>query len=347
MAAEQVLRVIDFASVSGLRSQTLWHAVATGVSQGQAPTLCFMRPNQAYVSLGYHRSLSEVDLDACHSQGLAVYRRMVGGGPVYLDPAQQFFQLILPMSMVPPVRANAIEWLLGPAAEALTAAGLPAQLDTRPGRMEIVADGRKVCGHGAGQIEDAMVLVGNCLESFDAGAATKTLAISDPLLLGAVERTMDRFVATPQYRVSAEVFKEVATKAYAAAIGLDPVPGELVEAELDRLGELDRQFSSAEWLEGPLVATARGARAIKIKGGVYVLAAQSGSLRAVLVWIEGVIDEISLTGSFLDQADLDAASAAVTGRTIPQAIGDVGEMFGGELRAALGSIDQRALEAGR
>ncbi len=125
------------------------------------------------------------------------------------------------------------------------------------------------------------------------------------------------------------------------------VPGALAEVEVAQLGELDLQFNTAQWLEGPLVAAGRGARAIKIKGGVYVLAGESGPLRAVVTWIEGVIDEISLTGSFLDQADLDAASAAVTGRTIPQAIGDVGEMFGGELRAALGSIDQRALEAGR
>ena len=77
-----MLRVIDFGSVTPLRSQTLWHAVAYGVSAGAAPTLSFVRPSAPYVCLGYHRDLEEVDQEYCRSHGLAVYRRMVGGGPV-------------------------------------------------------------------------------------------------------------------------------------------------------------------------------------------------------------------------------------------------------------------------
>ena len=40
-----LLRVIDFGRVTPLRSQTLWHAVAYGVSDGAPPTLSFTRPS--------------------------------------------------------------------------------------------------------------------------------------------------------------------------------------------------------------------------------------------------------------------------------------------------------------
>ena len=85
------LRVLDFGRVSALRSQTLWHALAYGVSAGGAPTLSFMRPSRPYVGLGYHRRLEEADIEACREAGLPVFRRMVGGGVVYLDENQQFF----------------------------------------------------------------------------------------------------------------------------------------------------------------------------------------------------------------------------------------------------------------
>ena len=57
------LRVIDFGVSSPLRSQTLWHAVAYGVSAGAPATVSFTRPAAPYVCLGYHGALDEVALD--------------------------------------------------------------------------------------------------------------------------------------------------------------------------------------------------------------------------------------------------------------------------------------------
>lgn len=347
MATEQALRVIDFGEVSGLRSQTLWHAIASGVSAGAPPTLSLMRPTQAYVSIGYHRHLAEVDIDACRSAGLAVYRRMVGGGPVYLDSHQQFFQVVLPVSMVPPVRSSAIEWLLGPATEALQAAGLPAELDSRPGRMEIVVDERKVCGHGAGQIEDAVVLVGNCIERFDAAAAAATLALADPEMRAAVGAAMERFVGTPEIQVDADAFKQAAHKAYSAALGLDSFEGSLTAAEQERLAELDGLFTSPEWLEGPLLSAPRGARAVKIKGGAYVIRAEAGEIAVTITWVEGVIERAQLSGGHHSAAQLAVAARAIEGLALPQARKAAEGLAGGFVSAALATIDEKALEAGR
>jgi lipoate-protein ligase A len=159
-----VLRVIDFGRVTPLRSQTLWHAAAYGVSGGAPPTLSFARPSAPYVCLGYHRGFDEVDQEYCRREGLPVYRRMVGGGPVYLDDGQLFFQICLPVRAVPAVRQEALRMLLEPAVVAFRAVGVPAELDTD---LEICLSDRKICGHGAGQIGEAVVVCGNLIERFD------------------------------------------------------------------------------------------------------------------------------------------------------------------------------------
>jgi lipoate---protein ligase len=257
------LRVIDFGRVSALRSQTLWHARAYGVSAGARPTLSFMRPSRPYVGLGFHRRLEEADLDACAEAGLPVFRRMVGGGVVYLDEHQQFFQICLPLSAVPRSREVALRTLLQPAVTAFRAAGVPAELD---GDGEIVVGEAKICGHGAAQIEDAVVVVGNLIERFDHAAAARVLALPDEVR-AEVLRLMEQYVAaTP---VDPEVFRTAAIEAYGEALGLESVPGGLSPYERERLFELDERFRSPEWLRGPLqLGPLR--RQVKIRAGVYV-----------------------------------------------------------------------------
>jgi lipoate-protein ligase A len=257
------LRVIDFGRVSALRSQTLWHALAYGVSAGEPPTLSFMRPSRPYVGLGYHRRLEEADLDACAEAGLPVFRRMVGGGVVYLDEHQQFFQICLPVAAVPRSREVALRTLLQPAVSAFRAAGVPAELD---GDGEIVVGEAKICGHGAAQIEDAVVVVGNLIERFDHSAAARVLSLPEDVRAEVV-RLMERYVAaTP---VDPDDFRAAAIAAYAEALELEPVTGGLSAYERERLFELDEQFRSPDWLRGPFQLPPPR-RQVKIRAGVYV-----------------------------------------------------------------------------
>jgi lipoate-protein ligase A len=257
------LRVIDFGRVSALRSQTLWHALAYGVSRGGPPTLSFMRPSRPYVGLGYHRRLEEADIDACREAGLPVFRRMVGGGVVYLDEHQQFFQICLPVAVVPRSRAAALRRLLEPAVAAFQAVGVPAELDAEG---EIVVGEAKICGHGAAQIDDAVVVVGNLIERFDHTAAARVLAVPDEVR-AEVTRLMERYVApTP---VDSATFRAAAIEAYGDALGLEPVAGGLSAYERERLFELDERFRSPDWLRGPLQLGPQRFQ-VKIRAGVYV-----------------------------------------------------------------------------
>lgn len=287
-AEPAVLRVLDFASVNPLRSQALWHAVAYGVSAGAPPTLSFARTHEPYVCLGYHRHVSEVDLGYCRAAGLPVYRRMVGGGPVYIDSGQLLFQLTLAARDVPAARGVAMRRLLGPAVAAFRAVGVRAAFDANG---EICVGDRKICGHGAGQVSDAVVVVGNLIQRFDHARATRVLRLARPELRAEVHRLMSRYVAgTP---VDAGAFRDALVAATAAALGLRPVPGALTSAERARLAVLDRRFTSASWLQGPARPQPRFAQ-VKVRAGVWAAAVEDAQACAVVSVIEGRLERLSL-----------------------------------------------------
>jgi lipoate-protein ligase A len=321
------LRVIDFGRVTALRSQTLWHALAYGVSAGGPPTLSFMRPSRPYVGLGYHRRMEEADIDACREAGLPIFRRMVGGGVVYLDEHQQFFQICLPVRCVPRSREQALRRLLTPAVMAFRAAGVPAELDDD---LEIVVGEAKICGHGAAQIDDAVVVVGNLIERFDHTAAARVLALPDEVRAEVV-RLMERFVvATP---ADSAAFRSAAVDAYGEALGLEPVAGRLSDYERERLLELDGRFRSPAWLRGPDRpnpkyapggAGVSPAATVKVRAGVFVLCAEHERSRAVATVVGGRIERARVS-----DPELNGAGAVLEDRLTGVAMTEVGSVLEG------------------
>jgi lipoate-protein ligase A len=348
-----VLRVIDFGRVTPLRSQTLWHAVPYGVSDGAPPTLSFARPSGPYVCLGYHRDLDEVDQEYCRREGLPIYRRMVGGGPVYLDQGQLFFQVCLPARAVPASRLDALRTLLRPAAAAFRAAGIAAELD---GDLEICLGDRKICGHGAGQIEDAVVVCGNLIERFDHRRATRVLALDDPKLRAETLRLMRRYVAaTP---ADASAFQAAMAGAYASALGLRACPGDLTDGERAAAARLDDRFTSGDWLAGPGFPAAiqwrraaagpdgreRPARQVKVRAGVWAFAAGNDDARVVASIVRGKVARARLSTTGLN-GQTRAAQRALSGVPLGSAA-DVLARFGApgrQLAAAFAAADSRRL----
>jgi lipoate-protein ligase A len=288
-----LLRVVDFGRQPALRSQTLWHAIGYGVSAGAPATLSFTRPAAPYVCLGYHGALEDVDLAYCRAEGLPVLRRMVGGGIVYLDADQLFFQICLPARALPPARGQALRQLLEPAVAAFAAVGVPAALDDD---LEICVGDRKVCGHGAGQIDDAVVVCGNLIERFDHRRAARVLALADTAQRGHTLALMRRFVAaTP---VGPAAFQAAMVSAYAAALGLVAVPGELTATERAALADLDRRFTSESWLAGPLPPSRPGpgprSRRVKVRAGVWTLASEHDGARVTASVVRGRVERVRL-----------------------------------------------------
>ena len=73
-------------------SQSLYHAAAHLGKE----VLFILRPATPYVCLGYHQDVEqEIDVEFARTNQIPVFRREVGGGAVYLDSGQLFYQLIL------------------------------------------------------------------------------------------------------------------------------------------------------------------------------------------------------------------------------------------------------------
>ncbi|GBD30430.1 Lipoate--protein ligase 1 [bacterium HR32] len=308
--------MIDFGDASPLRSQTLWHAVAYGVSRGAPPTLSFVRPAAPYVSIGRTRSAREVDLTYCRRAGLPVYRRMVGGGPVYLDPHQLFFQITVPARRAPPTGMQTLRALLSPAVRAFRACGVPAALDSYG---EVAVGDRKICGHAGGQVEEAVVVVGNLIEEFPAEQAARVLDLPHPRVRAEVERQVGRYVlATP---VDPDRFKSALVRSYADALGLRPEAGGLSVYEHRAVRQLDRLFESPRWL-WDVDGSPEGTWRVKIRAGVWVCAVQVGSGFLMASGVEGRVVDVAAVGLVPRGArhDLRELAASLKGARLDEAI---------------------------
>lgn len=293
------MRVIDFGTVPALRSQTVWHALCRAMRPGDAPVLSFVRPAEPYVSIGYHRDLAEVDTDYCRERSLPVYRRMVGGGPVYCDGDQLFFQISLPARDLPARRAAALASLLRPAMRALRGLGVDAKLD-RFG--EISVGGAKVCGHGAGQIGDGATVVGNLITGFDHQRAARVLRL-DPEVRAVVQALMRRYVAvTP---VDAAAWQAAMVREYAEHFAMAPRADALTPAEIRQLAGMDRRLLSDGFVAGTS-RPVRPVRTVKVRAGVWVHDWRGVGERVVLGIADGTVEVAEarehLVGLHLDDA---------------------------------------------
>lgn len=296
------MRVIDFGTVTALRSQTVWHALCRSMRPGDAPVLSFVRPAQPYVCIGYHRDIAEVDTDYCRDTDLPVFRRMVGGGPVYCDADQLFFQITVPAHGVPARRSAALAGLLRPAMQALRSLGVDAVLD-RFG--EISVGPAKVCGHGAGQLGEGVTVVGNLITGFDHDRATRILRL-DPELRGVVVELMRRYVAPTV--VDPEAWKAAMAAEYSARFDSAVRSDSLTEDEGAEVVRMDRRLADDDFLAG-MPRPARPVRTVKVRAGVWVHDWRADGERVLLGVADGKVEIASgrehLVGLPLDEARLE------------------------------------------
>ena len=281
------LRVIDAGPVPVARSQSLWHGIASAMRPTDRPVLSFCRPRDAYVCIGLHRRLSELDLVACADMGLPVFRRQIGGGPVYCDSDQLFFQFTLPARSAPASVERLYQELLEPAAQALRTLGLEARLECV---NEIVVEDRKLSGTGAGRIGEAVTVVGNVIFRFPHELMARVLALPDAARAEFL-RLMRRHVSSLEGEGLASITVDEATAAivdaFADALGVRPVPDEATAAEVRAMEVWERRFAQDGWLRGS-APQASAVRTVKVRAGVWLVVAEDGSFEVRSEVGEGV-----------------------------------------------------------
>jgi lipoate-protein ligase A len=206
------------------RSQSLYHAAAHLGREA----LFILRPATPYVCVGYHQDVrQEIDLDYAEQMELPVFRREVGGGAVYLDSGQLFYQLVLRADRpgIPVSKSAFFEKLLKPVIETYLQFGVPAVF--KPAN-DILVGGRKISGNGAAEINDMNVLVGNFILTFDYESMSRVLRVPDEKFRDKVYQSLEANLTTME-----------------AVLGSAPSEGALAEALIVRyeglFGNLQRR----------------------------------------------------------------------------------------------------------
>jgi len=146
----------DLGSVPWDQSQLIYHALPRLGRE----SLVLLSPTDPYVCIGYHQDLArEVDVEFCRDNSIPIFRREVGGGGVYLDNDQLFYQLVIHKDspLAPQDKASFYRKFLQPPIDTYREIGIAAEY--KPVN-DIVTNNRKISGNGAGEIGDFLVLVG-------------------------------------------------------------------------------------------------------------------------------------------------------------------------------------------
>ncbi len=287
--------------ISWQLSQALYHAAA----YLQQESLFILRPDSPYVCIGYHQDAEqEIDLEYTEKNNIPVFRREVGGGAVYLDGEQLFYQLIVHNHhpLVPKNKEEIYKKLLLPVVDTYRQFSVDAVY--KPVN-DIVANGKKVSGNGAAEINDMVVLVGNFILDFDYETMSKCLRVPDEKFRDKVYKTLNEnlstFIRETGEKPSTRSLGDALAKRYEKLLG-EMIWKEEVEKDLlDKAEEIYNERYSNEWL---FFNDRRRSitRNVKIREGVNViqniLKTAGGLIRVTLVNDNGILRDVHLSGDF-------------------------------------------------
>jgi lipoate-protein ligase A len=270
------------------------------MTQDSPDTIALLSPASPYFCVGFHQNpAEELDLDWCERQGYPVLHRKIGGGTVYLDRNQLFYQCIFHRSRAPFDVASIYRRFLSPPVEALRGLGLPARLS---GVNEIEVRDRRIAGTGGGQIGEAVVVVGNLLFDFPYEVMARAWRVPSQAFRRLAAEGLRRCLTTLGREIAVRPamagLTHLIAECYAEALGRPLVAGALTEGEEWAIAGAEAEVDSkAAFLE----KTDRPRRGLKIAGSVYVRECTrqtlSGPLRLTLRLRGEIVDALAVSPS--------------------------------------------------
>lgn len=259
-------------------------------------TLRFLRFTPSAL-LGYHQSAEqELNLDYCKANGIAVQRRITGGGAIYFDETQIGWELYLHRRDVGITDMQAIsKRICHAAATAISALGVDARY--RP-RNDIEVDGRKISGTGGAFDGDALLFQGTLLIDFDVEKMLRVLRIP-------AEKLSDKAIASARERVASlkellgrqpdvgQIRRNI-TEAFESEFNVEFHEDELTLSEHARYQVALREIDTPDWI-GLASRPAAGMPILeavqKFAGGLLRVAVIFDTLTQTLrqVWFTGDI----------------------------------------------------------
>jgi len=297
------MELYNLGKVPWQESQLIYHALAALGREA----LSLVSPATPYVCIGFHQDVEqEVDLDFCRANNIPVFRREVGGGAVYLDGDQFFFQLILHKDnpVVPKRKETFYRKFLQPVINVYRRIGVPAEYKPI---NDLMAGTRKISGTGAAEIGDCIVFVGNLIVGFNFEMMSRVLKVPDEKFRDKVHKSLKENLSTVRRELGEEAagqwdeasLNNLMAEEFDKLLGPMHLQGKdkLLQAKIEELGQ---RMMTDEWLhqKGKRVA----GRNIKIRSGIQVMhkvyKAPGGLIRADFEVEEGKFAHVILSGDF-------------------------------------------------
>jgi len=316
------MRLYHLRHVPWLDSQLIYHAQPRLGMEG----INILAPSEPYVCIGYHQDVEqEVDVAFCREHHIPIFRREVGGGAVYLDGNQIFYQIVLHKDnpLAHGDKASFYARMLQPVVETYADLGVPARY--RPINDIVTAEGRKVSGNGAATIGDYVILVGNLIADFDYETMVHVLRVPDEKYRDKVFKSMqDNLTTVKRETGRLPSWDEIATP---LIHHLEELFGRLEPAALPsavrrQAKTLKPLFLSEDWLYKK--GRRQQGRAVRIAAGVEVVQrihkAAGGLLRATVEVKDNHLAGVSLSGDFFcyPEGAIARLEAALEGVSLEQ-----------------------------
>ena len=297
------MKLYNLDQVPWHESQLIYHALA-GLGQ---EALCLVSPASPYVCIGFHQDVKqEVDLEFCQSHKIPVFRRKVGGGAVYLDGNQLFFQLILHKNnpAIPVNKVTFYKKFLQPVIDVYRHIGIAAVY--KPVN-DVLVETRKISGTGVGEIGDCIVFVGNLIVDFNYDMMSRVLKVPDEKFRDKVHQTLKDNLSTIRRELgelkaaqwNAQILNALLAQAFEKLLGT-MVPSQKDKQLQTKMDELSQKMTGEQWLhqKGPKIE----GRDIKIRAGINVVhkmhKAEGGLIRADFEIFDQQMTNVSLSGDF-------------------------------------------------
>lgn len=304
-------RLLTLGQKDGFYIQSVYEAVAEAVTEKASPnTIILISPQSPYVCIGVHQELEkEVNTHYCTQHNIPIVRRQTGGGAVYLDSRQQFYQVVIRKDdpLVPIGIEAFYRKFLQPTVNVYRQFGLPAEY--RP-INDVVIQGKKASGNGAVTLDEALVLIGNIIFDIDTDLMVNALKVPSEKFKDKMVQSLDKYMTSFQkelnYQPERETVIQYLMKEYETLLNQSLEQGELTGREEAYLSQTIKRLKSEKWLHRSsrrrekLLSLVK-AKCTKIAGGIMVCEASHKADKLIRITLEiekGRINDILISGDF-------------------------------------------------
>lgn len=213
----------------------------------EAPsTLRFLRFTPSAL-IGCHGNPDrDLDLAFCRENGIAVQRRLTGGGAIYMDEGVLGWELYVDKAEAGGAEMAAVSArICGAVVRALQALGVAARL--RP-PTDLVVGARKISGSGGAIEGNALIYQGTVLLDFDVTRMLRVIGVRDEKAHAGARASVVSLKEVLQPLPALGAIREAFVEAFAAEFGARIAPGELNAAEQRRFAAAREEIDTPEWV---------------------------------------------------------------------------------------------------